>query len=57
MFINSLGETFGLKAFMRSLGDGWEFVRMFDHPHDELTVIVETKHPDRGVMQTGLVAA
>lgn len=57
MFINSYGEEFDLKDYMRSLGDGWEFVRMFDHPHDDLTVIVETKHQYRGTMQQGLIAA
>jgi len=57
MFINSYGEEFELKDYMRSLGDGWEFVRMFDHPHEPDFMIVETKHPDRGTMQQGLMLA
>lgn len=57
MFLNSYGEEFELKDYMRSLGSGWEFVRMFDHPRDDFMIIVETKHPDRGTMQQGLIAA
>ena len=57
MFINSYGEEFELKDYMRSLGKGWEFVRMFDHPFERDFVVVETKHEDRGIMQQGLMLA
>lgn len=57
MFINSYGEEFELEDYMRSLGKGWEFIRMFDHPFDQGFMIVETKHEDRGTMQQGLMLA
>lgn len=57
MFINSYGEEFELADYMRSLGDGWKFVRMFPNPNDPDFMIVETKHPEIGTMQQGLMLA
>lgn len=57
MFINSYGEEFELKDYMRNLGKGWEFVRMFENPCDQDSMIVVTEHEDRGIMQQGLMLA
>lgn len=57
MFINSYGEEFELKDYMRSLGKGWKFVRMFEHPHEPGFMLVTTEHKYNGIMQQGLMLA
>lgn len=57
MFINSYGEEFDLMDYMRSLGDGWICTRTFINPNDPDFMIVETKHPEIGTMQKGLMLA
>ena len=57
MFVDSYGNEFDLKDYLRTLDKGWEFVRMFDHPTDSFAMVVETKHPDHGIMQQGLILA
>ena len=57
MFVDSYGNEFELKDYLSTLDKGCEFVRMFDHPTDSFAVVVETKHPDHGTMQQGLILA
>lgn len=56
-FVDSYGNEFELKDYLRTLDKGWEFVGVFKHPTDSFAVIVETKHPDHGTMQQGLILA
>lgn len=56
-FVDSYGNEFDLKDYLSTLDQGWEFVRMFKHPQDSFAVVVETKHPDHGTMQQGLILA